>query len=81
MGTKYDAIQPNYFPEEIEDVFDEQCAGEYDSDKYLHMLVWTLKGGKLRLVEMTGCGLMLLIAGMMKAFIRWQISVLFYAFI
>ncbi len=28
-------------------------------DTYLHMLVWTRDGGVLRLVEMTGCGLIL----------------------
>lgn len=55
-----DNIQPNYFPENSGDVFKEQKTGSYgDSQKYLHMLVWTLKDGNLRLVEMTGCGLIL----------------------
>ncbi len=46
-----DAIVPGYRP---------QFAGEDAQDgTYLHMLVWTKEGGKLRLVEMTGCGLIL----------------------
>ena len=54
-----DAIQANYFPE-TDDIFDEQDSGVYgDNEKYLHMLVWTLNKGKLRLVEMTGCGIIL----------------------
>ncbi len=59
FGDKADAIQENYFPE-TDDVFDEQTTGIYGDDKkYLHMLVWTLKDGKLKLTEMTGCGLIL----------------------
>ncbi len=46
-----DAIVPGYRPH-----FEGRDAGD---DTYLHMLVWTKDGGKLRLVEMTGCGLIL----------------------
>lgn len=46
-----DAIVPGYRPQ-----FEGDDAGD---DTYLHMLVWTREGGKLRLVEMTGCGLIL----------------------
>lgn len=63
-----EAIIPNYFPEEAEDAFDEQGEGKADNDKYLHMLVWTLEGGKLRLVEMTGCGLILSDSGKGRSF-------------
>ena len=53
-------IRANYFPEAGEDIFDEQSAGAFgDNDKYLHMLIWTREGGILRLVEMTGCGIIL----------------------
>ncbi len=46
-----DAIVPGYRP---------QFSGEEGAeDTYLHMLVWTKEKGKLRLVEMTGCGLIL----------------------
>ncbi len=46
-----EAIVPGYSP---------QFEGEdADEDTYLHMLVWTKEKGKLRLVEMTGCGLIL----------------------
>ncbi len=45
---------------EAGDIFDEQSAGVFgDNEKYLHMLVWTREDGKLRLTEMTGCGLIL----------------------
>lgn len=46
-----DAITPGYRPQF-------ECENGPD-DTYLHMLVWTKEGGKLRLVEMTGCGLIL----------------------
>lgn len=46
-----DAIVPGYRPQ-----FEGDDGGD---DTYLHMLVWTREGGKLRLVEMTGCGLIL----------------------
>lgn len=46
-----DAIVPGYRPQ-----FDGEEPG---GDTYLHMLVWTKEKGKLRLVEMTGCGLIL----------------------
>jgi len=43
-------IKKNFYPEE----------GQLGtSDSYLHMLVWTLAGGKLRLVQMSGCGVIL----------------------
>ncbi len=46
-----DAIIPGYRPQ-----FEGDTGAE---DTYLHMLVWTKEDGKLRLVEMTGCGLIL----------------------
>ncbi len=46
-----DAIMPGYRPQ-----FEGDEGGD---DTYLHMLVWTKEKGKLRLVEMTGCGLIL----------------------
>ncbi len=49
--TVADAIVPGYRPQ-----FEGENEGE---DTYLHMLVWTKDKGKLRLVEMTGCGLIL----------------------
>lgn len=47
-----DAIIPGYRPQFEGDM------GATD-DTYLHMLVWTKEKGRLRLVEMTGCGLIL----------------------
>lgn len=51
-------IEENYFPYGECDVF-----GEEDTDgenaKYLHLLVWTCDGGKLRLVEMSADGTIL----------------------
>ncbi|MBE7024645.1 MAG: hypothetical protein E7408_01150 [Ruminococcaceae bacterium] len=49
--TVADAIVPGYRPQ-----YEGDSAGD---DTYLHMLVWTKEEGKLRLVEMTGCGLIL----------------------
>lgn len=46
-----DAIVPGYRPQ-----YEGDGTGD---DTYLHMLVWTKEEGKLRLVEMTGCGLIL----------------------
>ena len=48
-------IEPGYLPQ-YDDALSEILSGE---DEYLHMLVWTKEEGKLRLVEMTGCGLIL----------------------
>ncbi|MDD6308213.1 MAG: hypothetical protein PUB07_02515 [Clostridia bacterium] len=50
-----DAIEPGYRPLYEEDP--SRRPGQ--DDTYLHMLVWTRDGGILRLVEMTGCGLIL----------------------
>lgn len=63
---KYDedrvkAISPGYDPIEEEAIFGED-EGETDSisrDTYLHVWVWTKKKGKVRLVEMSGCGVIL----------------------
>lgn len=46
-----DAIVPGYRPQ-----YEGDDGGD---DTYLHMLVWTKEKGKLRLVEMTGCGIIL----------------------
>lgn len=51
-------IQENYFPFGEGDVFDEETA-DGENAKYLHLLVWTIEDGKLRLVEMSGCGVIL----------------------
>jgi len=70
MNDDYDeervkAIEPGYSPMESDDLFDEN-EGETDEiskDSYLHMLVFTIekKDGerRLRLVEMSGCGVIL----------------------
>lgn len=46
-----DAIVPGFRPQ-----YEGDDGGD---DTYLHMLVWTKEKGKLRLVEMTGCGIIL----------------------
>ncbi len=51
-------IDENYFPFGEGDVFDEEEA-DGDNAKYLHLLVWTIDGGELRLTEMSGCGVIL----------------------
>ena len=50
-------IKPNFDP--AYDAPDEDFDAEGDNDWYVHLLVWTNKGGSLRLVEMTGCGIIL----------------------
>lgn len=50
-----DAIEPGYRPQYESDPFGR--TGQEDT--YLHMLVWTKTEKGLRLVEMTGCGLIL----------------------
>jgi len=55
------AIQPGFHPMEDEMLFGED-KGETDEiskDSYLHMFVWTKKKGKLRMVQMSGCGIIL----------------------
>ncbi len=50
-----DAIEPGYRPQYESDPYGRD---EMD-DTYLHMLVWTKTEAGLRLVEMTGCGIIL----------------------
>ena len=50
-------IQPNFDP--AYNAPDEDVNNTGDNDWYTHLLVWTNKGGTLRLVEMTGCGIIL----------------------
>ena len=50
-------IKPNFDP--AADSPDDEIFPEGDSDWYIHLLVWTNRGGRLRLVEMTGCGIVL----------------------
>ncbi|MBO4898450.1 MAG: hypothetical protein J5590_09160 [Clostridia bacterium] len=52
-----DMIKPNFDP--AYDAPDEDFDAEGDNDWYVHLLVWTNSGGSLRLVEMTGCGIIL----------------------
>lgn len=61
FGAKAEAIIPGHHPLESEWIFGEDD-GENDEisrDNYLHMLVYTKDKGKLRLVEMSGCGVIL----------------------
>lgn len=51
-------IDENYFPFGEGDVFDEELT-DGENAKYLHLLVWTIDEGELRLVEMSGCGVIL----------------------
>ena len=59
------AIQPGYHPMESELIFGEEDgqSDEISRDSYLHMFIWTrYRDGderKLRLVEMSGCGVIL----------------------
>lgn len=55
FGDKAELIKENYFPFGAESEKGVASKG----DKYLHMLVWTKQGGKLRLVQMSGCGVIL----------------------
>lgn len=50
-------IKPNFDP--AYDSIDEEYLGDGENDWYVHLLVWTNKGGRLRLVEMSGCGVIL----------------------
>jgi len=55
------AITPGYDPMEQEWIFgeDDGETDEVSRDNYLHMFVWARKKGKIRLVEMSGCGVVL----------------------
>lgn len=52
FGSIAEMIEPNHFP-----CGEDAPSGK--SEKYLHMLVWTRQGGRLRLVQMSGCGVIL----------------------
>ncbi len=51
-------IQENYFPFRMDDVSDESKS-DGENAKYEHLLIWTREAGMLRLVEMSGCGVIL----------------------
>ena len=55
------AIEPCYHPVESEWLFDEDMSqsDEISRDNYMHMFVFTKKKGKIRLVQMSGCGVKL----------------------
>jgi len=56
------AIAPGYNPIDTQFVFRENFAANYDvaGDHYLHILYWThTKNGKLRLIQLSGCGIVL----------------------
>lgn len=56
------AIAPGYNPVENSFVFRENHEANYNvaGDHYLHILYWThTKGGKLRLIQLSGCGVVL----------------------
>lgn len=56
------AIAPGYNPIDSSVVFGENGTGNFDinGDHYTHILYWThTKGGKLRLIQMSGCGVIL----------------------
>ena len=56
------AIAPGYNPVENTFVFRENHEANYNvaGDHYLHILYWThTKGGKLRLIQLSGCGVVL----------------------
>lgn len=56
------AIAPGYNPIENSFVFRENHEANYDvaGDHYLHILYWThTKNGKLRLIQLSGCGIVL----------------------
>lgn len=56
------AIAPGYNPIDTAFVFRENHEANYDvaGDHYLHILYWCkTKGGKLRLIQMSGCGIVL----------------------
>lgn len=49
-------IKPNFDPAYDSD---EEYTGDGENDWYCHLLIWTREGGELRLVEMSGCGIIL----------------------
>jgi len=53
FGSIAEMIEPNHFPH------GEDSGAPGKSEKYLHMLVWTRHHGRLRLVQMSGCGVIL----------------------
>lgn len=56
------AIAPGFNPVENSFVFREDHSANYDiaGDHYLHILYWThTKSGKLRLIQLSGCGIVL----------------------
>lgn len=66
-GEKADEIQENYYPYGDLDVFGEDQR-DGDNPKYVHLLVWTKKDGKLRLVEMSSDGVILSDSGDQESF-------------
>jgi len=62
FGDIADAIEPGFNPTSVDDyIFDEDEAETDETSKanYLHMFVWFKEKGKLQLVEMAGCGVIL----------------------
>lgn len=60
-GDIAENIQAGYHPMDFDYIFGEDD-GETDDisrDSYLHLLIWMKDKGKLRLVEMSGCGIIL----------------------
>ncbi|RAV22211.1 hypothetical protein [Paenibacillus contaminans] len=55
------AIEPGYEPMETNYIFGEEDgeSDEISKDHYMHMLVFTRHKGEIRLVEMSGCGVIL----------------------
>lgn len=51
-------IRENFFPFIADDV-SEESKSDGENAKYEHLLIWTCEGGRLRLVEMSGCGVIL----------------------
>ena len=66
-GEKAEEIQENYYPYGDLDVFGEDRR-DGDNPKYVHLLVWTRKDGKLRLVEMSSDGVILSDSGDEESF-------------
>lgn len=65
-NTRFDedrvrAIMPNYMPNESEYLFgeDDGQTDDISRDNYLHMFVWIKDKTKLRLIEMSACGIIL----------------------
>lgn len=61
FGERANVIIPSFHPVESDWIYGED-AGEHDelsSDNYMHMFVFTKKNGKVRLIQMSGCGVIL----------------------